>query len=128
MSVDKGQIYVLTDRAGFTHTVTVDHVAEYLFDDGATENAIVDGNGLEWPARLLPRGSTWSDVARPSLFQVSVERVVLGHVGIAYEAVLTLNRLAPCRPGKNGDSGKHDGGQTPKMAPNRIEGLFQFGA
>lgn len=27
--------------------VTVDHVAEYLFDDGATENAIVDGNGLE---------------------------------------------------------------------------------
>lgn len=49
MSVDKGQTYVLTDRAGFTHTVTVDHVAEYLFDDGATENAIVDGNGLEWP-------------------------------------------------------------------------------
>lgn len=49
MSVDKGQIYVLTDRAGFTHTVTVDHVAEYPFDDGAIENAIVDGNGLEWP-------------------------------------------------------------------------------
>lgn len=49
MSVDKGQTYVLTDRAGFTHTVTVDHVAEYLFDDGAIENAIVDGNGLEWP-------------------------------------------------------------------------------
>lgn len=49
MSVNKGQTYVLTDRAGFTHTVTVDHVAEYLFDDDATENAIVDGNGLEWP-------------------------------------------------------------------------------
>lgn len=49
MSVNKGQTYVLTDRADFTHTVTVDHVAEYLFDDGTTENAIVDGNGLEWP-------------------------------------------------------------------------------
>lgn len=49
ISVDKGQAYVLTDRAGFTHTVTVDHVSEYLFDDGATENAIVDENGFEWP-------------------------------------------------------------------------------
>lgn len=50
MSVDKGQTYVLTDRAGFTHTVTVDHVAEYLFDDGAIENAIVEQVfGLEWP-------------------------------------------------------------------------------
>lgn len=49
ISVDKGQAYVLTDRAGFTHTVTVDHVSEYLFYDGATENAIVDENGLEWP-------------------------------------------------------------------------------
>lgn len=49
MSVDRGETYVLTDRAGFTHTVTVDHVAEYLFYDGATENAIVDENGFEWP-------------------------------------------------------------------------------
>lgn len=49
MSVNRGETYVLTDRAGFTHTVTVDHVAEYLFYDGATENAIVDGNGFEWP-------------------------------------------------------------------------------
>ena len=61
-------------------------------------------------------------------FQVGVERVVLGHVGIAYEVTLALNRLVPCRPGKNGDSGKRDGGQTPKMAPNRIDGLFQFEA
>lgn len=30
--------------------VTVDHVAEYLFDDDATENAIVEQVfGLEWP-------------------------------------------------------------------------------
>lgn len=49
MSVNRGETYVLTDRAGSTHTVTVDHVAEYLFYDGATENAIVDGNGFEWP-------------------------------------------------------------------------------
>lgn len=40
---------MLTDRAGFTHTVTVDHVAEYLFDDGATKNAIIDRNDPEWP-------------------------------------------------------------------------------
>ena len=40
---------MLTDRAGSTHTVTVDHTAEYLFYDGATENAIVDENGFEWP-------------------------------------------------------------------------------
>ena len=57
MSVDKGQTYVLTDRAGFTHTVTVDHVAEYLFDDGAIENAIVDGNGLS--GRSAP--TAWID-------------------------------------------------------------------
>lgn len=49
MSVNRGETYVLTDRAGFTHTVTVDHVSEYLFYDGATENAIVDENGFEWP-------------------------------------------------------------------------------
>ena len=58
MSVDKGQTYVLTDRAGFTHTVTVDHVAEYLFDDGAIENAIVDGNGLS--GRSAP--TAWIDL------------------------------------------------------------------
>lgn len=49
ISINRGETYVLTDRAGLTHTVTVDHVAEYLFYDGATENAIVDENGLEWP-------------------------------------------------------------------------------
>lgn len=58
ISVDKGQTYVLTDRAGFTHTVTVDHVAEYLFDDGAIENAIVDGNGLS--GRSAP--TAWIDL------------------------------------------------------------------
>lgn len=58
MSVDKGQTYVLVDRAGFTHTVTVDHVAEYLFDDGAIENAIVDGNGLS--GRSAP--TAWIDL------------------------------------------------------------------
>ena len=62
ISVDKGQAYVLTDRAGFTHTVTVDHVAEYLFYDGATEDAIVDGNGFEWPLgsyRVTDPGLIW---------------------------------------------------------------------
>ena len=49
LSVNRGETYVLTDRAGLAHAVTVDHVAEYLFYDGATENAIVDGNGFEWP-------------------------------------------------------------------------------
>lgn len=49
MSVNRGETYVLTDRAGSTHMVTVDYAAEYLFYDGATENAIVDGNGFEWP-------------------------------------------------------------------------------
>lgn len=49
MSVNRGETYVLTDRAGSTHTVTVDHVAEYLFYDGDVEDAIVDGNGFEWP-------------------------------------------------------------------------------
>lgn len=49
MSVNRGETYILTDRAGLAHTVTVDHAAEYLFYDGATENAIVDGNGFEWP-------------------------------------------------------------------------------
>lgn len=49
MSVNRGETYVLTDRAGSTHAVTVDHVAEYLFYDGATEDAIVDKNGFEWP-------------------------------------------------------------------------------
>lgn len=49
MSVDKGQTYVLTDRAGFTHMVIVDHVAEYMFDDGDVEDTIVDENGFEWP-------------------------------------------------------------------------------
>lgn len=62
ISVNKGQAYVLVDRAGFTHTVTVDHVSEYLFYDGATENAIVDGNGFEWPLgsyRLDRPGLIW---------------------------------------------------------------------
>lgn len=62
ISVNKGQAYVLTDRAGFTHTVTVDHVSEYLFYDGATENAIVDENGFEWPLgsyRLDRPGLIW---------------------------------------------------------------------
>lgn len=49
LSVNRGETYILTDRAGSTHTVTVDHAAEYLFYDGATEDAIVDGNGSEWP-------------------------------------------------------------------------------
>lgn len=62
MSVNRGETYVLTDRAGFTHTVTVDHVSEYLFYDGATENAIVDENGFEWPLgsyRLDRPGLIW---------------------------------------------------------------------
>ena len=62
ISVDKGQAYVLTDRAGFTHTVTVDHVSEYMFDDGDVEDAIVDGNGFEWPLcfyRLDRPGLIW---------------------------------------------------------------------
>lgn len=49
MSINRGETYVLTDRAGSTHAVTVDHVAEYLFYDGATEDAIVDVNGFKWP-------------------------------------------------------------------------------
>ena len=53
--------------------------------------------------------------------------MVLGHVGIAYEVTLALNRLALCRPWENGDSGKRDGGQTPKMTPNRIDGFFSSG-
>lgn len=49
LSVNRGETYILTDRAGLAHTVTVDHAAEYLFYDGAVEDAIVDGNGFEWP-------------------------------------------------------------------------------
>lgn len=43
--------------------------------------------------RLVPSSAIFR-----SHFQVSVERVVLGHVDIAYESALVLHRFAPCRP------------------------------